>query len=73
MHRGGRLRAWFARHALALWFIAIAAIGMMEFHRAAFARGVFAPVLIAWLWLGGSLLLLAIAVAMLLRAHRIRG
>ncbi len=55
------------RCALGLWLCGIAAMGGIEFHRAAFASGPFAPTLIAWLWLAGSGICAIVGIALLLR------
>lgn len=58
------------RYALAIWFCGIAVIGAMEFHRAAFSTGYFAPALIAWLWLAGTIVTAAIGILLALRERR---
>ena len=55
------------RCALGLWFCGIAALGGIEFHRAAFATGAFVPTPIAWLWLAGSVACALVGIALLLR------
>jgi len=60
------------RYALGLWFCGIAALAAIEFRRAAFAAGAFAPTPIAWLWLAGTLVVGAVGVALLVRERRAR-
>ena len=60
------------RCALGLWLCGIAALGAIEFHRAAFAAGTFAPTLVAWLWLAGTCATGVVGVALLLRELRRR-
>lgn len=60
------------RHALALWLGAVAALGLLQFWMRAFDDGVFAPGTVSWLWLGGSVVVAAVALAMLLHALRRR-
>ena len=55
------------RCALGIWFCGIAALGGIEFHRAAFAADAFAPTLVAWLWLAGSVACALAGIALLLR------
>jgi hypothetical protein len=55
------------RCALGLWLCGIAALGAMEFARAAFGHGSFAPTLAGWLWLVGSGACAIIGVALLVR------
>jgi|GEM_PF-2355431 hypothetical protein len=61
------------RCALGLWFCGIAAIGGIEFHRAAFAGTASAPALVAWLWLAGTCGCLLAGVVLLLREWRRSG
>ena len=58
------------RNALGLWLCGIAALGAIEFHRAAFAAGPFAPTLVAWLWLAGTCATGMVGFALLLRQWR---
>ena len=58
------------RCALGLWFCAIAALGLLQFHARAFDEGRFEPNAIAWAWLGGSVVLGALGLALLVRALR---
>ena len=60
------------RYALGLWLCGIAALGAIEFHRAAFASGTYAPSLVAWLWLAGTCATGLFGVALLLRELRRR-
>jgi len=60
-----------ARHALSLWFLAIAALGVLQFFAKAYRGGQgFRPDAIAWTWLAGALLVAAIAVVFALRERR---
>lgn len=58
------------RAALGFWFCAIAALGLLQWHRHAFPEGPFAPDMIAWLWLGGSAVLATLGIAIIVRAAR---
>lgn len=58
------------RAALGLWFCAIAALGLLQFHMRAFDGGVFAPTTVAWLWLGGSLPLAVLGIVLVFRARK---
>jgi len=58
------------RCALGLWLCVVAALGMLQFGMRAFDGGVFAPTAIAWLWLGGSVVVATVAVAVLVRTLR---
>jgi len=58
------------RCALGLWFGGIAALGGIEFHRAACGNDGFAPTAVAWLWLAGSVACALVAIALLLRELR---
>jgi hypothetical protein len=55
------------RCALGLWFCGIAALGGIEFQRAAYGNDIFAPTLVAWLWLAGSVACALVGIALLLR------
>ena len=55
------------RCAPGLWFCGIAALGGIEFHRAAYGNDGFAPTPVAWLWLAGSLACALVGLALLLR------
>lgn len=61
-----------ARYALGLWFCGIGVLGLLQFYLRAFEDGVFLPSTIAWLWLAGAALVIAIGVATILRAARRR-
>ena len=61
------------RSALGLWFCAIAAVGLLQFYARAFDDGRFEPGAIAWIWLGGGIVLGAIGLTLLVRAWRRRG
>ncbi len=61
------------RYALGLWLCGLAALGAIEFHRAAYAAGTYAPGLVAWLWLAGTCATGVAGVALLLRELRRRG
>lgn len=56
------------RCALGLWLCAVAALGLLQFGMRAFDGGVFAPTSIAWVWLGGSVVVAVVAVVLLVRA-----
>ena len=58
------------RCALGLWFCAIAALGLLQFHGRAFDEGRFDPGTIAWAWLGGSIVLGGLGLVLLVRALR---
>lgn len=58
------------RSALGLWLCVVALLGFVQFLGRAFEDGAFAPGFIAWLWAGGSALVGAIGVALVLRALR---
>ncbi|MGH8085748.1 MAG: hypothetical protein ACREPV_10785 [Lysobacter sp.] len=61
------------RHcAMGLWFCAIAALGLLQFHARAFDDGHFAPNPVAWTWLGGSIVLAGLGLVLLIRAIRQR-
>lgn len=62
----------FRRCALGLWFCAIAVLGLLQFHARAFDDGRFDPGAIAWMWLGGSIVLGGLGLVLLLRALRTR-
>jgi hypothetical protein len=55
------------RCALGLWLCGIAALGAMEFVRAAFGDGAFVPTLVGWLWLVGSGACALVGVTLLVR------
>lgn len=57
-----------SRYALSLWFLAIAALGVLQFFAKAYRGGQgFSPDGIAWIWLAGALLVAAAAVVTALR------
>ena len=56
------------RCALGLWFCAIATLGLVQFHARAFDDGRFDPGAIAWMWLGGSVVLAGLGLVLLVRA-----
>lgn len=58
------------RAALGLWFCAIAALGLLQFHARAFEGARFEPTPVAWIWLGGSLALGGLGAVLLIRALR---
>ena len=58
------------RAALGLWFCAIAALGLLQFYGRAFQDGAFSPGTTAWLWLAGSLVLVVVGIALIVRAAR---
>lgn len=47
----------FARYALGLWFLGIAALGFVRFFMKAFADDSFQATIDAWLWLAGSVVM----------------
>jgi hypothetical protein len=55
------------RCALGLWLCGIAALGAVEFARAGFVDGDFAPALTGWLWLAGSGACAIVGIALLVR------
>jgi hypothetical protein len=55
------------RCALGLWLCGIAALGAIEFVRAAFVDGNFAPELAGWLWLIGSSACAIVGIVLLVR------
>ena len=55
------------RCALGLWFCAIAALGLLQFHARAFDDGRFEPTVIAWAWLGGSVVLAILGLVLIAR------
>jgi hypothetical protein len=55
------------RCALGLWLCGIAALGAVEFVRAAFVDGTFAPMLTGWLWLAGSSACAIVGIGLLVR------
>ena len=55
------------RCALGLWLCGIAALGAVEFVRAAFPDGIFAPTLVGWLWLAGSAACALVGIVLLVR------
>lgn len=64
------------RCALGLWLCGIALLGVVEFHRAAFAGDALAMTPIAWMWLAGSTVTGIIGIALLvheLLRYRSRG
>ncbi len=61
------------RYALSLWFLSIAALGLVQFFGKAYRGGHgFQPGAVAWIWLGGSLFLLALALLLALRERQRR-
>lgn len=56
------------RCALGLWLGGVAALGLLQFGMRAFEGGGFTPTTVAWLWLGGSVVVAAIALVLLVRA-----
>jgi hypothetical protein len=63
------LRRWCRRHALALWFLGIAALGLLRWWMKVGREGAAAQAPDAMLWLGGSLLLAAIGLLALWRGR----
>lgn len=59
-----------ARAALGLWLCGVGALGLLQFWLRAFDGGAFEPGLIAWLWLAGAVVVLAIGAALVVRAAR---
>lgn len=60
-----------SRYALSLWFLAIAALGVLQFFAKAYRDGNgFRPDAIAWIWLIGALLVALAAIVSALRASR---
>lgn len=58
------------RCALGLWFCVIAALGLLQFRGRAFDAGEFAPSPVAWIWLGGSIVLGGLGLVLLIHALR---
>ena len=63
-------RDWFARHALGLWFLAIAALGVMRFWMKWREAGAAALPAGDWLWLAGGGICAAIGCLTLIRTSR---
>ena len=62
-----------SRYALSLWFLGIAALGLVQFFGKAHRGGHgFQPDAIAWIWLAGSLLLMVLAMLLAWRERRPR-
>ena len=59
-----------ARAALGLWLCAIGVLGLLQFWLRAFGPEGFDPDLIAWLWLCGAVVVIAIGIAAVIRAAR---
>lgn len=60
-----------SRYALSLWFLVIAVLGLVQFFGKAYRGGHgFQPGGVAWVWLGGSLLLFVFALLLALRERR---
>lgn len=60
-----------SRYALSLWFLAIAALGVLQFFAKAHRGGQgFRPDAIAWPWLVGAVLVAAVAIVFALRERR---
>ena len=59
-------------YALSLWFLGIAMLGLIQCYGKAY-RNDFQLNAIAWIWLIGSLALLALAAALAWRERRKRG
>ena len=59
-------------YALSLWFLGIGVLGLVQFFGKAY-RNDFELTAIAWIWLIGSLVLLAIAGLLAWRERRKRG
>jgi len=58
------------RCALGLWFCAISALGLLQFHARAFDGDRFEPTPVAWMWLGGSIVLAGTGLVLTIRALR---
>lgn len=58
------------RAALGFWFCAIAALGLLQFYGRAFHAATFSPDTPAWIWLGGSLVLMIFGLGLIVRAAR---
>lgn len=56
-------------YALSLWFLGIAALGLIQFFGKAYRNG-YELNAIAWAWLIGSMALLALSLALAWREHR---
>ena len=63
------LRGGLRRHAFGLWFCGLGALGLLRSSRY-LAKGAGEVDAIAWAWLGGSTLVLAIGVLALVRGWR---
>ncbi|MBA2237190.1 MAG: hypothetical protein H0W24_00595 [Lysobacter sp.] len=55
-----------ARAAIGLWLCGVGALGFLQFYLRA-VRGAAEPDLIAWLWLGGAIVVTAIGLAVVIR------
>lgn len=64
---GSRLRS---RGAMGFWFFGLGLLGLVRGSMRAFRDAAFQPDLIAWLWLAGSVVLLAAGARLLLQAWR---
>ena len=58
------------RCALGLWFCAISALGLLQFHARAFDGDRFEPTPVAWKWLGGSIFIAGKGLELTIRALR---
>jgi hypothetical protein len=67
MSRSGSL--W-SRHALALWFSGLGALGLLRFWLKLQRSGNAALTVDGWLWLGGALACLLVAAIAVLRSAR---
>ena len=63
------IRRWLARRALGLWFLAIAALGLLRWWMKVGREGAAAQTPDAMLWLGGSIVLAIVGVAALWRGR----
>jgi hypothetical protein len=67
--RGATVRRWLARHALGLWFLAIAALGFMRWWMKVGREGASMQTPDVALWLAGSIVLAVIGLLALWRAR----
>jgi hypothetical protein len=67
--RSATVRRWLARHALGLWFLAIAALGFMRWWMKVGREGASTQAPDVVLWLAGSIVLALVGLVALWRAR----